>query len=285
MKMKIDSVTKCYGKNTALDNISLSLPREPIALLGPNGAGKSTLLRILSTLTKPDNGMIQYGSLNWEDKNSVRKSIGYLPQHFSFYPYLTVNECLEYIGAMKGVRQNILKQYIDASLDNTNLLEYKNKRIYSLSGGTLRRVGIAQALLTQPEILLVDEPTAGLDAEEQLRFRHLISRNTTNRLSIISTHIASDIDAMCNYIVLIKKGVVLYQGAKSEFIANASGWIKEETINTNDYYSAKKDVRITRVVQKSDGKLQIRYILPDKSNSPCEPTIEDAYMLMLSQSR
>lgn len=284
MNLHLESVCKSYGPVRALEDVTLSLPEEPIALLGPNGAGKSTLLQILSKQIRPDSGEIFYGKVHWKQQADVKKMIGYLPQKFGFYPYLTVEDSLTYLAHMKGIQAHKVRNCVNEMMEKTNLTGCRSQRIHALSGGTLRRVGIAQALMGEPKIFLIDEPTAGLDAEEQIRFRMLVAANTRGHLSIISTHMAEDIASICSYVVLLKKGRVLYQGKSKALIENAIGWIGEESIDVDDYKEFERCNPVLRIRQREEQKIVVRYALPQKSRSFVEPTVEDAYMLMLKRA-
>lgn len=283
MRLEIEAVQKSFRGTTALENVTLSLPEELVALLGPNGAGKTTLLKILSMQIRPDSGKIVYGDMDWSQERSVKEAIGYVPQRFSFYPYLTVWECLIYVGLMKGMNKKTAAGCAEELLEKVNLTEYKNRRINALSGGMLRRVGIAQALIGSPQILLIDEPTAGLDVEEQFRFRRLVAEHVKARLSVISTHITDDIELICSYVVLLSRGKVVFQGKKDDFVEKARGWIREESVSMSDYAELERSVHVLRVARRGDTQALVRYILPQKSSQYAQPTAQDAYLLLLNR--
>ena len=198
MEIKIEHLNKNYGKRSALKDISLHIPVGMYGLLGENGSGKTTLMRILATMLEASTGTVQINGVDIKNKKEIRKMIGYLPQEFSIYPNMTVYSALDYLGILSELPKHIRKQRINELLRQVNLEQERNKKFKNLSGGMKRRFGIAQALLNNPPILIIDEPTAGLDPEERLRFYNLLSELAMNRIILLSTHIASDIEATCS---------------------------------------------------------------------------------------
>lgn len=190
MEIKIEHLNKNYGKRSALKDISLHIPVGMYGLLGENGAGKTTLMRILATMLETSTGTVQINGVDIKNKKEIRKMIGYLPQEFSIYPNMTVYSALDYLGILSELPKHIRKQRINELLRQVNLEQERNKKFKNLSGGMKRRFGIAQALLNNPSILIIDEPTAGLDPEERLRFYNLLSELAMNRIILLSTHIA-----------------------------------------------------------------------------------------------
>lgn len=207
MELSINNVTKQFKVKKAVDDISFSMKNGVYGLLGVNGAGKTTLMRMLCTLTTPDCGMI-----TWDGKDifkmgaSYRQILGYLPQDFGYYPYLTIYDYMMYIASIKGIRPAVAKKRTKELLKQVGLSDQKKQKMRNLSGGMVRRVGIAQAMLNDPKILILDEPTAGLDPNERIRFRNLISELAEERLVLLSTHIVSDVEFIANKIVLMKEG-------------------------------------------------------------------------------
>ncbi|MEH7430134.1 ATP-binding cassette domain-containing protein, partial [Priestia megaterium] len=249
-------------------------------LLGPNGAGKTTLMRILTTLVPADSGEITMNDeLSWNNQHVVRSYIGYLPQHFSLYKNVTVVECLLHLAVLKGIKKSKAKEEIDSLLQEVNLQEHKKKKIKQLSGGMLRRVGIAQALLGNPRLLIVDEPTVGLDIEERVRFRNLLRKLGVNRTILISTHIVEDIEMTCDYIGILKQGEIIFTGKKEELKALVAGKIKEELL-TMDEADAIQDQVIS--LKQQEDKCLVRYFVEnqEKQQATVSPTIEDAYLYL-----
>jgi len=286
--IEIKDITKKFGNKIALDHVSLALDEGIYGLLGPNGAGKTTLMRILATVLSADCGEIRIDSGQYDSKETRRK-IGYLPQHFSMYKGLTVEESLRHIAILKEIGDSDLSDEVEQVLENVNLAERRKSRVGSLSGGMLRRLGIAQALLGNPSLLIVDEPTAGLDPEERLRFRDLLSEIGSSRVTLISTHIVEDIEAVCDHVGILSQGKVLAQGSREELTGMAEGKVWEIT-------SEKKIVPVNNIwivsQKKQDGRYLCRVIRDvdtDGENQaeqaqaewvPVEPTLEDAYIYL-----
>ncbi len=242
MSLEIKNLTKQYNKHkTGLDDYSITIEKGILGLLGPNGAGKSTLMKIIATISKPTSGTI---FLNGKDivKNPdyIRKMLGYLPQDFGVYPNLNAYEFLEYIAAMKGVGGKGLKQRIEMLLDGVNLTTDAKKPIGTYSGGMKQRIGIAQALLNDPKVLIFDEPTVGLDPEERVRFRQLIANMAEDCIIILSSHIISDIETIADEVAIMQNGRLLYKGGQPEIIKHAENKITRSvdpvTLNLEDAY-------------------------------------------------
>ena len=203
-------------------------------MIGPNGAGKTTLMRILATLSEPTTGMVEINGIDIKRKKEIRKIIGYLPQEFSIYPNMTVYSALDYLGILAELPNNIRKRRINELLKQVNLEQEKNKRFKNLSGGMKRRFGIAQALLNDPKILIIDEPTAGLDPEERLRFYNLLSELAVERIILLSTHIASDIEATCSKAAVLSSGTVVFEGQIEKLLQPGNGKVYTTTILQNE---------------------------------------------------
>lgn len=220
-KLEIENLSKIYGKKVANDKITVTLENGVYGLLGPNGAGKSTLMKQITTLIKPDEGQILY---NGEDifkmDADYRNILGYLPQEFGVYKNFTAKEFLQYIGALKGLRGKYLNSKIGELLDLVGLYDVRNKSIGKFSGGMKRRVGIAQVLLNDPKIIVLDEPTAGLDPQERARFRNLIAKMSRDKIIILSTHIISDIESVAKETIMIKDGKLLMKGTHKDILSN-----------------------------------------------------------------
>lgn len=222
-KIEIKNLTKNYGQKQALKNINLTIEKGMFGLLGRNGAGKTTLMRILAAiLCKTEGEVIVYGT-PIEKAKKIRSITGYLPQEFSFYPNLTVYEALDYLGVLSGMKKSERAERIPNLLKMVNLNGKKNTKIKALSGGMKRRLGIAQAILHQPKVLIVDEPTAGLDPEERVRFRKLLCDIAEDRIVILSTHIVEDIEKTCKNIAVLRDGEVIYNGTIDRFVEDEKG--------------------------------------------------------------
>lgn len=274
-------ITKKFSKKTILNDLSLQISGT-YGLLGPNGAGKTTLMRMLATILTADRGTITYGKLDWKSPQEVREIIGYLPQHFSLYPTISVYDCLEHLAILKGIKDKQKRSFeIDHLLEETNLVEVKYKKMNQLSGGMLRRVGIAQALIGNPKILIIDEPTAGLDIEERVRFRRLLRKIAKDKIVIISTHIVEDLESVCDQICMIKNGEVLVAGTIQEVCKRAQGYVWEAE-TTMDLI--REDAHI--ISQKpSQSERSLFRILSERCPAPnavsVQPTLEDAYLFWI----
>jgi ABC-type multidrug transport system ATPase subunit len=210
MELQVDALNKRYGKVHAVRDFTLRLEPGILGLLGPNGAGKSTLMRMLATVTKPTSGTIRLtGSDVGKSPDALRRTLGYLPQDFGIYPHLSAIEFLEYIGALKGIPRRALPARIETLLDLLNLTHAGSRALGGFSGGMRQRVGIAQALLNEPRLLIVDEPTAGLDPEERVRLRTLLRDMAGDRIIIFSTHICSDVESIATRVVIVNHGTLL----------------------------------------------------------------------------
>lgn len=277
-RIYLKEVNKSYKDKDVLKNLTFNI-QGSFGLLGPNGAGKTTLMRILTTLIPFDSGeIIMNNQISWKDQNVVRSYIGYLPQHFSLYRNVTVVECLLHLAVLKGIEKLKAKVEIDSLLQEVNLQEHKKKKIKQLSGGMLRRVGIAQALLGNPRFLIVDEPTVGLDIEERVRFRNLLRKLGRNRTILISTHIVEDVEMTCDHIGILKEGEIIFTGKKEELKNIVKGKIKEELLTMEQ-----ADAMGNRVIalKQQDEQYLVRYFTENQDlNAEVIPTIEDAYLYL-----
>jgi ABC-type multidrug transport system ATPase subunit len=217
MELQIDALNKRYGALHAVRDFTLRLEPGILGLLGPNGAGKSTLMRMLATVTKPTSGTIRFnGSDAGKSPDALRRTLGYLPQDFGIYPHLSAVEFLEYIGALKGIPRRALRSRIATLLEVLNLTQAGSRALGGFSGGMRQRVGIAQALLNDPRLLIVDEPTAGLDPEERVRLRTLLREMAGDRIIVFSTHICSDVESVATRVAIVNHGALVAQGHPSE---------------------------------------------------------------------
>lgn len=281
--IEIKELNKFYGKKKqALSNVNLTIEQGMFGLLGRNGAGKTTLMKTLATLLKKQSGSISVCGIPIENAKEIRKIVGYLPQDFSMYPTMTVIEAMDYLGILSGIGTKERKERIDLLLKKVNLTEHKNKKVKALSGGMKRRLGIAQALLNDPKVLIVDEPTAGLDPEERIRFRNLLCDVSEKRIVILSTHIVGDIEATCENLAILNEGSILYCGTVSDLLDTANGKVFSKMVDKRDLPKLKKEYNIIGMHSQGN-KTYIRFLaeVPYPDAESCEPNIEDAYMLYL----
>jgi len=283
MQLEIQNVSKRYSKNKyGLKDFSITIEKGILGLLGPNGAGKSTLLKMIATVSKPTDGIILLNKNNIvKDANYMRKQLGFLPQDFGVYPNLNAFEFLEYMAAMKGVGGEKLKPRITQLLEGLNLIEAANKPIGSYSGGMKQRIGIAQALLNNPKIIIFDEPTVGLDPEERVRFRNLISDLANDCIVILSSHIVSDIDTIADEVAIMKNGSLITTGDPENIVKKTEGKVFETTIEKEQLSSFKSN-HIVVSTKRKQGKLQVRYISenPTEDSIVQEANLEDAYLYL-----
>jgi ABC-2 type transport system ATP-binding protein len=288
LQLVIDRVSKNYkGKVWALKNFSLQLGPGVLGLLGPNGAGKTTLMSILATITRATEGSVTWnGSDVAQHPDDLRAVLGYLPQDFGVYPNLNALEFLEYLAAVKGLSAAAARRRIDELLDLVNLSDARKRPLGGFSGGMRQRIGIAQALLNDPQLLIVDEPTAGLDPEERVRFRNLLSELSGERIVILSTHIVSDVEATATDIALISHGALVAHASPEELLRKAEGRTWECVIPSAELTTAKQRYLISSTMRRGDG-VHVR-VLADSAPSgaqPAIPTLEDAYLYCLSLHR
>ena len=289
MKLIIDHVSKSYKGNVwGLKDFSLELGPGVLGLLGPNGAGKSTLMRILATITKATEGTITWDGVDISrSPDSIRSILGYLPQDFGVYPNLNAIEFLEYMAAIKGVDGKAAKQRIKELLEVVNLADASKRPLGGYSGGMKQRIGIAQALLNDPKLLIVDEPTVGLDPEERVRFRNLLSDLSGDRIVILSTHIVSDVEAIASDIALINKGELLMHATPEDLLRGVEGKVWEWVVPGTALQGIKNQYLVSCTIRKSDG-VQVRAVSdaqPVPEARAVSPTLEDAYLRLISSHR
>lgn len=281
----IDNLSKRYGKKEAIKNLSLKIPSGMYGLLGRNGAGKTSLMRILAALSVPTNGDIWLNGVSMKETAKIREMVGYLPQDFSMYRSMTVFGAMDYLGLLSDIPKEIRKERIDGLLEKVNLKDNARTKIKALSGGMKRRLGIAQALLHNPQILIVDEPTAGLDPEERIRFRNLLSDFSDNRIVLLSTHIASDIESTCDGVAVLNDGRLIFHGSTEELIRQADGKVYLITASKElDRHIREKYV----CLNMSNTRTGIQYRIlsdtpPEEKGKIQSPTLEDGYMYLLHQ--
>jgi len=247
MELIIDNLSKTYSNGVkALQNISLEIPKGMFGLLGPNGAGKSTLMRTIATLQEVDQGAVLFGKLDvLKQKNEVRKMLGYLPQQFGLYPKISAEVLLNHFAVLKGItNKSERKDVVSALLHKTNLYDVRRQNLGGYSGGMKQRFGIAQALLNNPKLLIVDEPTAGLDPVERNRFYNILSELGENTIVILSTHIVEDVKELCTSMAIINEGKVLLKGNPLKIIEDLEGKVYQKTIEKPQLESYKKEYQV-----------------------------------------
>ena len=285
MKLTITDLGKQYRSDLwGLRNFSLEIKPGILGLLGPNGAGKSTFMRMLATITKPTDGKILWNDVDIvKSPDTLRAVLGYLPQDFGVYPNLNAVEFLEYMAAIKGLDAASARKRIDELLQVVNLEDAAKRPLGGYSGGMKQRVGIAQALLNDPQLLIVDEPTVGLDPEERVRFRNLLSDLSGERIVILSTHIVSDVEATATRIALVNKGQLLCESAPENLLQELEGKVWEWTVSSDDLPALKQKHIVSGTIRRSDG-VQVRVVSatqPEAQARSVAPNLEDAYLYFI----
>ena len=282
MQLSIENVSKTYPNGTqALKDVSLTIPPGMFGLLGPNGAGKSTLMRTVATLQEPDTGSVRLGDIDvLDDEHALRKRLGYLPQEVGVYDNVTAESLLDHFATLKGIDgRTKRREVVDALLDRVNLSDARDQELGGYSGGMKRRFGIAVALIGNPELIIVDEPTAGLDPAERVRFLNLLSEIGEDSVVILSTHIVADVRELCTQMAIIRAGEIIFEGEPQSAIADLDGqiWRKTVTKDTLPDHEAEFDVISTKLVA---GRPVIHVHSadpPHDSFEPVEPDLEDVY--------
>ena len=287
MKLEIRHVTKRYRDKMAAADVSLTLTAGVWGLLGANGAGKTTLMRMLAGILRPTEGQIlcdgvEIGALG----AAYREKLGYLPQEFGFYPEFTVQDYLEYMAALKGLPRTEAARQIDALLERVSLTEVRRKKIIKLSGGMKRRVGIAQALLNDPEILILDEPTAGLDPGERVRFRNLLSEFAQERIVLISTHIVSDVEYIAAENAVMKDGKIIAVDTTEGLVQQIEGKVWQGSAPAGELPRWEHCLQVVNLRNETDGTVALRYLAeaPQLPGSiPARPKLEDLYLWLFPE--
>ncbi|MCI9379577.1 MAG: ABC transporter ATP-binding protein [Dorea sp.] len=286
MELSFKNVSKNYGGIFAVDDITYTMETGVYGLLGVNGAGKTTLMKMLCTVTRPTAGEIRW---NGEDifrlEERYRDLLGYLPQDFGYYPNLSVSDYMMYIASIKGIRPAVARKRMKELLEMVGLSRYKNRKMKALSGGMARRVGIAQAMLNNPKILVLDEPTAGLDPSERIRFRNLISELSEDRLVLLSTHIVSDVEFIAEQILLMKDGKFFYTGTSEDLIASMEEEVWTCVVPRQDVNQYLQKYPVGNVKHVAGGaELRILSENPPAENAVLEEaTLEDAFLLYFGE--
>ncbi len=286
MDVQIVDLVKDYGKFRALDHVSLRIGSGMFGLLGPNGAGKTTLMKLLTTLLRPTAGRVVVdGQDVAAQPGYVRQRLGYLPQEFGFYKSLNAYDLLDYVAAMKNLPRAQRRQQVERVLEQVNLTKDAKRRVGGYSGGMKQRLGIAQALLGDPQLLVVDEPTAGLDPEERIRFRNLLARISGQRVVILSTHIVADIEASCTQVAVLNRGQVAFDGMPDELIARAQGKVWEIEIAPGEYEQIEQ--RYTVISSRTvSGRMVLRVVadeFPLGRGEALAAGLEDGYVAVMSK--
>ena len=286
MEIVINNLSKNYGKKTVLENVSLTIPSGMYGLLGRNGAGKTSLMRILATLSVPSGGEISMNGIPIKETEKIREIVGYLPQDFSFYRNMSVYDAMDYLGLLSNIPDKIRKERISELLEQVNLKADMRTKIKALSGGMKRRLGIAQALLHNPQILIVDEPTAGLDPEERIRFRNLLSEFAEDRIVILSTHISSDLESSCKNIGVLDKGRIIWNGSTEELVKQAEGKVYLISAAGKPDKCIKEKYTVLNISASGAGaRYRVLSDTPPEENHILQaPTLEDGYMYLLSRT-
>ncbi|MGB4774464.1 MAG: ABC transporter ATP-binding protein [Daejeonella sp.] len=283
MSLSIQNLSKKYNREKyALQNFSVTIEKGILGLLGPNGAGKSTLMKIIATISQPTEGTLTLNGHDLlKDPDYIRKILGYLPQDFGVYNNLNAYEFLEYIAAMKGVGGPGLKKRIEMLLEGVNLTASAKMPIGTYSGGMKQRIGIAQVLLNDPKVLIFDEPTVGLDPEERVRFRNLITDLAQDCIIILSSHIVSDIETIADEVAIMKSGTLLTKGTQADVIEQVKGKVFEITLDNAALTEFKTKQQVVNTIRQGD-KLKVRYIsdTPLAGSELCTASLEDAYLFL-----
>ena len=289
MKLKITNLSKTYKNGVkALDNLNLEIGAGMFGLLGPNGAGKSSLMRTIATLQKPDSGSIEFDDINvLEDNMSLRKILGYLPQEFGVYPNMSAEKLLDYFARLKGIasgsdRKKIIKEVLEV----TNLWDVRHKSVSGYSGGMKQRFGIAQLLLNNPKLIIVDEPTAGLDPAERHRFLNVLREIGTNHTVIFSTHIVDDVKELCHELAILNGGQILYRGTPEAAEKELEGKLWMRIVDREDFEAFSLKHNIISSNYNQDNTLNIRVysdFQPDETFVAAKPGLEDVYFVALKK--
>ena len=290
VELQIENLTKTYPNGVrAMDGVSLTIPQGLFGLLGPNGAGKSTLMRTIATLQTPDSGTIRLDSMDTlRDKNVMRAALGYLPQDFGFYPSLSAEATLDHFASLKGLHnRRTRREQVQALLQQVNLYDARKKKVGGFSGGMRQRLGIAVALLGRPQVLIVDEPTAGLDPTERHRFLNILSEVGENAIVILSTHIVEDVRELCERMAIMDGGRVIIEGGPNDVLKAVSGRIWKRTIDKAELADAQSRYRVvsTRLVAGRPVLFVYSEESPGDNFEPVAADLEDAYFYYISHGR
>ena len=282
-KIIIKNLNVAYGRNQVLFDIDIEIGKGMFGLLGRNGAGKSTLMKTLVTLLPVKNGKIEICNVPISNRRKIRSMVGYLPQDFNMYPNMTVVEALEYLAILSEMEPTEIKGRTKKVLELVNLWEDRKLKVKALSGGMKRRLGIAQAIVHDPKVLIVDEPTAGLDPEERIRFRNILANLAEDKIVILSTHIVGDIESTCNHLAVLNHGHILFNGEVNDLVEGARGCTYRANIPKEKLHEYQNRYVLTSQQDYGD-YVDIKLLSKDKVEEefvPCEPNIEDGYLNLL----
>jgi len=289
MDLRIEHLSKTYGNGTrALNDVSLTIPRGMFGLLGPNGAGKSTLMRILATLQEADSGTARLGDIDvLRDKDSVRRTLGYLPQEFGLYPKVTAENLLDHFAVLKGITdRDERRRIVDALFEQTNLQAARRQQLGAYSGGMRQRFGIAVALLGKPGLIIVDEPTAGLDPAERVRFLNLLAELGENAVVILSTHIVDDVSDLCSRMAIIDRGEIRLEAEPASAIGDLNGKIWQRAVDRGELAEFQRTHSVVST-KLAGGKTVVRIFAespPSPEFEPATATLEDVYFAALRRT-
>jgi ABC-2 type transport system ATP-binding protein len=282
MELMIDRLSKRYGRDFALRELSLRCEPGLLGLVGPNGAGKTSLMRMIATLLEPTEGSIRWNGQDIRTHGgTLRQVLGYLPQDFGIYPEFTGRQFLRYLASMKGLPRALLNRRVDEVLSIVQMEQEADRKLPTYSGGMKQRIGIAQALLNDPELLIVDEPTAGLDPAERVRFRTLLASLTSNRIIMLSTHIIGDVEAVANRLVILREGRVLADTAPEALLARTAGSVWSVTVDQATALQLQASYQVSTMVNQMSG-LTLRIVSttrPHETAVVVDPSLEEAYLL------
>ncbi len=285
-KIEIKDLSKNFGKKQALKHVNLEVNQGMFGLLGPNGAGKTTLMKVITTLSKKSSGEVKLCGIPVEQCKKVRQIIGYLPQDFSMYGNMGAYEALDYLAVLSGMNKKERVIKVPEMLEKVNLGEQHKTKVKAMSGGMRRRLGIAQAIIHNPKIIVVDEPTAGLDPEERVRFRNLLCEIAKDRIVILSTHIVGDIEATCENIAVLNQGEILFRGKVSQLLEAVKGKVYTIEVSTLELPNIQEKFLVTGILTNGS-TANIKIIakeLPIKDAKPANPDVEDAYMYLMNHA-
>lgn len=285
-RIEIRDLSKNFGKKQALKHVNLQIESGMFGLLGPNGAGKTTLMKVLTTLTKKSSGEVKVCNIPVEQCVQVRRIIGYLPQDFSMYGNMKASEALDYLAVLSGMSKKERAVKVPEMLERVNLGEQQNTKVKAMSGGMKRRLGIAQAIIHDPKVIVVDEPTAGLDPEERVRFRNLLCEIAKDRIVILSTHIVGDIEATCENIAVLNQGEILFRGKVSQLLEAVKGKVYMAKVSAMELPSIREKFLVTGILTNGS-RANIKIISEEPPMKDAEligPDVEDAYMYLMRQT-
>lgn len=285
ISIEIHGLTKNYGKKQALSGVDLEIPQGMFGLLGPNGAGKTTLMKVLTTLLRKTGGEVTICGVPVENSRQIRSMTGYLPQDFSMYGNMNAYEALDYLAVLSGMSRAQRKDKVPEMLEKVNLLEKRKTKVRSMSGGMKRRLGIAQAIIHDPKVIIVDEPTAGLDPEERVRFRNLLCEIAKDRIVLLSTHIVGDIEATCENIAVLNKGQICFRGKVADLLSLVEGKVYSAEIAAVELEKVKQKYMVTGILT-TGSTANVKIISdsqPFSQAKQVQPDVEDAYMYLMNR--